>query len=485
MKFNPEVIANKVKWLDRCLSEPDKIRSVLNRELKGTAYELKNLKRSWEPGGGASLFEIKTQNEKLFLKVKDSRLLVESKLEAEPEFSKIPSLRNEYEFLKKYPSPHLPEIKFYVEEGDYSFLALEWLDDFDEKVKRASLVEILDFWHQVENEIKRLFKENVVHTDIHEKNIRFRGDEIILCDFEEAREFVQTEISFHDSLDYIGKNKYGNVGHMPGEKESLNSFTSLRRLKKVFQTYLIKKLPGFLEKCRFDTSCSFNLDELQEEDARPYQPISIGALKISGHRPHFDSRLQAVRRILLKMNSQTKRPLTYLDIGCNSGLFSRKASFWKEVGHSIGTDGSKNFVTLAKTLAFLEDCQNTEFYKLESGRESMAEILSSVDFVSVLSVYHHIQNKDSFLEDLVRLKPQAVIFEWATQDRFYPERGNLNAEMNFVRDHLKFKNEAILFHSADYKRPLVLYSNLPVSKMEKIYFCGLEIFSRIAHFLNK
>src|SRR5437867_1309366 len=177
MEFNPSALAAKVGWLDAILREEHVLRAVLERRARGAACRYERVARPWEPGGGATLFVVTIGTERCFLKVKARAVTVESKLESEARFSDVPALRNEFAFLERAKglSPNLPQRVEYEEEGEYGFLFLEYLSEFSSGVEQLSARELVDAYVQIEETVRRLHAAGIVHTDVHEKNLLFRG----------------------------------------------------------------------------------------------------------------------------------------------------------------------------------------------------------------------------------------------------------------------------------------------------------------------
>lgn len=184
--------------------------------------------------GGSQNFLVVSGVERFFLKAKHKSLLVESALESEPAFSTIPALQNEYAFLQALStSQHVPAVRGFVEQGDYMFLATEVLQSF-EAINTFSPMQIVEAYQQLVVFVRELYDRGIVHTDIHEKNICFRGSVPVLIDFEEAR-LLRQGIPFETSLDVVGQNDVDNVGEFPAlEVDSIKGLTCLKRLKEAF-----------------------------------------------------------------------------------------------------------------------------------------------------------------------------------------------------------------------------------------------------------
>ena len=237
MQFNSVALAKKIEHLDKILSRKGLLEKVLASFAQGAAYDFDMVPRPWEPGGGSTLFRVRFKDSHYFLKVKHLSVTVESKLESEKTFPNVASLKNEYEFLKRFKplSINVPQTFLYVEEDGFGFLLQESLTPFTEAIKTLTAPELVDAYRQIEAFAETMFVQGVVHTDIHELNIMFRGKTPVLIDFEEARHLNQG-CEFTQSLDYSGRNPCGNVGEMPRGEGRQPGWTCLERLRQVFKT---------------------------------------------------------------------------------------------------------------------------------------------------------------------------------------------------------------------------------------------------------
>ena len=86
-----------------------------------------------------------------------------------------------------------PQVVYYEEYENFQFLATEYIDmSFEECIEESSIEEVLTAWNDLYNNVKLLFKNGIVHSDLHEYNIRFNNDKkVVLIDLEEARAFNQ------------------------------------------------------------------------------------------------------------------------------------------------------------------------------------------------------------------------------------------------------------------------------------------------------
>jgi malonyl-CoA O-methyltransferase len=459
MRFDPEALRNKETHLDRVLELPWVVDEVLQRHLAGP-FSWTPLERVWEPGGGSTLLKVDDDGRPLLLKVKHETVWIESALESEAGFPRKPSLANEHAFLSRLRGPWLPRVRFFDEEEGFQLLALEWLEPFDVASERLGAGALITAWHDLQGAVRSLFDSDVVHTDLHEGNLCFRGDQIVIVDFEEARRLPQSG-AFETSLDVCGETALGNVGAFPVADDYSPRWTCLARLEQVFRERVRAKLPALLERCSYDRDCDFNCDPLQAPDPRIYQSVSIGDVEIEGQRPHSDGRVDVVCSLLRGL-ARELGPIRHLDVGSNLGAFCIAAARESSVARSIGVEASPEFVEAARALAFVQGA-DVEFHERVCGRDPLARDFSDVQVVTLLSVYHHIEWKDAFLADLARLSPEVVIAEMASQDRFYPERGSLAAERREIQQALGLPHAAGLASSRDYARPIWVFSRQPLS----------------------
>lgn len=469
MIFSSHIIDLKTVYLDGINSHPDLLERVVTDNLQGPVTYTP-LKRYWEPGGGASLFLVSATDLTCFLKVKHRSITVESRLESETNFIPLPSLTNEAQMLTQIGSPHVPKIIFHEERGEYSFLALEYLKPFDAAVSAMDAAGLLAAWETLETFVRQLHAGGIAHTDLHEGNICFRGDEIVVCDFEEAR-MLRQDLPFEESLDFCGCNRYGNVGEFPAETgKGISGLTCLIRLREVFCELIRQRLQAFLTECRFDQSCPFNLDELQEEDLRIYQSVNIGGITVTGQRPMRDTRKNILRYFLYRQWQKAGRDIRYLDLGCNLGTFNFLAAEQSFVTESVGLEAFSRYIDAANCLRFLTDARKVRFRQFVCGETSFDEIgYTGTDLCTMFSVYHHIAARAQFLAAVARYRPGVLLAEFATQERYYPERGSVEAEIEFVRGQLGYRHAVILQNSPDYGRPVVLFADEYPSFIDRVF----------------
>lgn len=462
MEFNPVALDQKHRHLDAIHRDPERLARVLRALLGDAPYELTPIARPWEPGGGASLYEVMTADARYFLKVKHLAVTVESKLESEAEFSSEPSLRNEHRMLVRLAgAPFAPVVHGYAEDGDHAFLLLEWLTPFDAVAATLDAAALADVHRAIVAATRALYTRGIVHTDLHEKNLMFRGTTPVLVDFEEAREVPQT-MPFERSLDVVGRTDLGDVGTMPAAPGRVPGLTCLDRLHEVLATLVRPKLEPLIRSCNFDSACPFLTTLDHGSDERVYQTIQVPGLTIAGQRPADDPRVPVIAAVGACLFD---RPYTHLDIGANIGMFNVTMARRPEVLRSIGVEAYDKYVELAKVLAFLAKVDNAEFHCAVGGEDALAERLAGtpIDLVTIYSVYHHIRNKERFLADLVALKPSYVMLEMASQPECYEGR-SWESEVERISRGLGMPYAEELGRSADYARPIVVLSRLPLPR---------------------
>lgn len=455
MRFNPAVIADKIQYLDT--TPQDYVQQVARKYL-GEHVEIRNFQRCWSPGGGGQCFIARSETNACFIKAKHKSLLVESALESEKEFSSIVSLENEYAFLCELQfSPHVPKPLGLERVGNYLLLVTEAVQPFALE-EFSNPKDLVDIFNELKLFIKILYDRNIVHTDIHEKNICLRGKCPVLVDFEEARHMDQHGVPFERSLDVAGRCGINVVGMFPAqENESVAGLTCLERLRTVFRKRILALLPEYLTHCNFDCSSDFNLDTEQTPDERIYQSVSVPGLTIPGQRPVEDPRFGAVRRVLEYARNALGRHIDVVDLGANLGMvsaFCAGSGFARSV---TGLEADVRYVEAAEVLAF---CANTPIpVRFEEYRTGTRPYAWSADVLLMLSVYHHIPDKDAFLRELAARNIVCILGEFATQARYYPERGSVEREIEHIRRALGFARAEQIGLSPDYRRPLVVFHN--------------------------
>lgn len=468
MRFHQTVLDLKERYLDR--TPPELVRRAATEFLGQPPESLREVPRQWTPGGGSQNFLIRAGSVQYFLKAKHKSLLVESALESEPGFSQTPSLENEYNFLTTLaPSPHVPVVAGFAQHGDWLFLATEALRPFD-ALREFSPPQMVDAFAQLSNFVRGLYEKGIVHTDIHEKNVCFRGLTPVLIDFEEARHFPQA-VPFEQSLDMVGVCGGDHVGDFPVlEKGAVPGPTCLARLKKVFASALRPGLPAYLAQCNFDCTSGYNLDVEQQPDERIYQSVILHDMTIAGQRPVEDARLVQVRHALEYAHSVLGRPLDVVDLGSNMGMVSFFCGDFPHTRRVTGLEADARYVEAARVLAFYSDRPSgVDFVRYMTGSAPYAW---ATDVLLMLSVYHHVADKDAFLDELSTREITCILGEFATQERYYPQRGSVAAEIEHIRKTLGFRHAEYIALSADYQRPLVAFHNGDVRAFRTLAAAG-------------
>lgn len=458
MIFNEDVIRRKEIVLKKMsLMTLDEIERHLC-QLFGSVQNVCMIALPWYPGGGSVLLNAKIDNEVVFIKIKDKTLTVESRLECEQDFSKTGALKNEAMFCKLLADdPNVPKLKFYKEDAEYAYAVFEKLIPFEEGIKHLDAYERYQTFCDLEKLLRRLFANDIVHTDVHEKNILFRGKQPVLCDFEEAR-YLHQDLPFEQSLDLVGENLYGNVGYFP-EGYGIKGLSCLARLRQVFKPLIKEVFSELLEKCHFSNDCLFNADELQEKDERIYQSVDFGDSYYRGQRPLYDQREGILVRFLSVLTEQLGNNLHVVDVGSNLGMLSFAAANCAAVKKVIGLEAFPEYVQAAEILGFLFDQHKVSFFQNQVGVDLMPN--EPIDVLLLFSVYHHINNKDAFLQEMMKNRPRSIIAEMAVEERYYQQRNGLVNELQHIRKILGYKTFQIIGITPDYKRPICLLSDEP------------------------
>ncbi|MDR0307496.1 MAG: methyltransferase domain-containing protein [Chitinispirillales bacterium] len=462
MKFNKDVIQLKERYLDSVPYEfvLKSAKHFLGKE----QIQITPVNRPWNPGGGSQLFIANSESNSCFIKAKHKSILVESALESENEFISVSSLENERNFLNKLSySHHIPKLLGFQEYDDYLFLAVEVLSPFS-TIHRLNPVQIIKSFELLYSFVRELYDMNIIHTDIHEKNVCFREDLTpVIIDFEEAR-YKKQNVPFECSLDVKGQCEGDDVGNFPIFNNSdIPGFTCMNRLKKVFNSIIKDKLPEYIAKCNFDNSSSFNLDTEQQPDERIYQSINLPDFTIQGQRPINDKRYEQVNDILLYAHSILGRPLHVVDLGSNMGMFSFFCADNAQTASIVGLEGDPRYVEAAKILSFYNDSDKVIFVEYATG---IVPYSWKTDVLLMLSVYHHVSDKDAFLQELGASNITCILGEFATQERYYPQRGNVYAEIEYIKKVLNFKHAQQISITSDYQRPMIAFHN---GQSESIY----------------
>jgi hypothetical protein len=87
----------------------------------------------------------------------------------------------------------------------------------------------------------------------------------------------------------------------------------------------------------------------------------------------------------------------------------------------------------------------------------------------MFSVYHHIDRKDAFLGELKELSAKYLLAEFATQDRYYPQRGGLPHELDHIQSAAGYTKRYLLALSQDYQRPIILFTNQSLTFFDRLF----------------
>ncbi|SFB05260.1 RIO1 family regulatory kinase/ATPase domain-containing protein [Selenomonas ruminantium] len=468
MQFNSEALKAKEKYLDKINYQLNIVEKVIERNL-GKKCNFYERKRIW-CGGGGSLFIIEGDS-KIFLKIKHKAVTVESKLEEETGYIKDSCIEHEKKMLELADKAgvHIPDVVFFDEESGYQFLATEYVGkSLEETLQDSSLEVVLSLWDDLEKNVRKLFEAGIVHCDIHELNIRCHDGNAVLIDFEEARVLHQ-DTTFENSLDYIGSNANSSLGDFPlaDKQEYTIKYNCLARMKQVFKRYIVPKVIEYTEKCNYDSTNGICIALDHGESDLTYQSIENKWFKIQGQRELKDNRPKLISALISTCFED--RNISFVDVGSNNGLFGREIA--KEFNGSvrcIGLEGFHNFNVLAKSLAFLDDCKNVEYYDFVCGDDDLKTLnLDNDCFMSICSVWHHIERKDIFLKQLKNIKLKFVFLEMPSQADCYNGR-TWDEETKYIKEQLEFRDEILLEYSHDYNRPIILLSKERIDeKMKK------------------
>ena len=472
MQFNQKALESKMKFLDKINEEPEIIDKVVKRNIC-SGYKIRDCKRIWV-GGGASSYIIDSAGKQFFLKIKHKEVTVESKFEEEKDFineSCVEHEKNMLEYARK-AGVNVPETVFFDSEEEFQFLATSYIkDSLLDILEKASVEEILNLWDNLVCNVRKLFDAGIVHSDIHEYNLRVRDGRPVLIDFEEARFFSQ-KCEFEQSLDFCGSNGISSLGEFPlASQQSYSVKTnSLLRMRQVFKKYLIPKTLEYLKECNYDssngicTALDHGISELT------YQSVQNKYFSIKGQRGLKDKRPDLIKAVLKNLSANGN--WTFVDIGSNNGLFCREISkkFQGEI-RTIGLEGFHKFNVLAKALAFIEDCKNIEYRDFLCGEDDVFSLgINNNCFMSICSVWHHIQKKEEFIRQLKMINLKYILFEMPVQKECYGGC-TWEEEIADIKEKLGFVDECYLAASVDYNRPLILISK---DKIGKSLRCKLE-----------
>jgi len=469
MQFNQNALSKKTKHLDEIKANTKLLDEVIGRNM-GIDVSVKEQTRRWV-GGGATSYLLELPQKKVYLKVKHKDVTVESKLEEEKDFLHESCLSHEYKMLKtaEKAGVSVPSVVFYDTNGDFEFLATEYIKmSLEEALNDASLDQILKLWESLTKNVRTLFDSGLVHSDIHEYNIRCKSaEECVLIDFEECRCFKQN-CHFEESLDFTGTNGHSSLGEFPlchNQKYSVH-INSLARMRQVFKEYVAEKTVKYIKECNYDSSNGICVTIDHGKSEKTYQPIKNSFFKIDGQRGEEDKRPRIINALCDELLN--KQEYILVDIGSNNGLFCREHSkHTNGASKSIGLEGFHKFNVLAKALAFLDDCKNIEYYDFLCGEDDLKTLsLDKPCFISICSVWHHIQQKQAFLEQLKNFDIAYIFLEMAVQEECYESR-SWEKEIENIKMALSLSEATLIGYSSDYNRPMVLISKKQLTNSQK------------------
>ena len=467
MIFSKEEVEKKNKFVSNPGSIQERVCHILEKKVEGD-FNIEQIKVACS-GGGAILYRVQGTTIDALLKVKNKYMYVESKLEEEREFLHESALYHEYNMLleAKEDGISVPNVYFFDSDTEYDYLAVEYIQNsLLQTLKDSTIDKTLALWNDLEENVKKLFLNGMVHTDIHEQNIRCTDGRIVLIDFEECR-YLKQACEFNESLDYIGYNEISNVGlHSEYIYEDYsNPYTCLDRMKEVFKEYMTKKLMNFTSQCNYDSSNGICTALDHGRSDKIYQEINNQYIVVAGQRS-FDDRIYYIQGICNKIFE--KRKFNFVDIGSNNGLFCRKMSiYYKDQCKCYGLEGTHNFNVLARGIAFLEDAKGITYEDFLCGVDDIEHLhIEGETIITICSVWHHITNKNMFLQQIKKINAQAIVFEMATQDDLYPA-GSWRAELNRIKKVLEFEGELLLTYSEDYARPIIVIVPKEIKQYEE------------------
>lgn len=493
MQFSTHALDEKIKHLDEIKNFPNVLKRVIVRNI-GSEVQMSENQRIWR-GGGATTYIISTSQKKIFLKVKHKNVYVESKIEEEKDFINEPCVEHEAKMLEsaRVAGVSVPETIFFDNEEGFQFLATEYISDslliF---LENASVEDILKLWHELICNTRKLFAAGIVHSDIHEYNLRVRDGHPVLIDFEEARSFPQ-KCKFEQSLDYCGSNGISSLGEFPLANQQGYSVKTncLLRMHEIFKKHLIPKILEFLKECNYDSSNGICTALDHGASELTYQSVQNKYFSVKGQRGLKDKRPYLIEAVLKDLSADDH--WTFVDVGSNNGLFCREISkkFEGKI-RAIGLEGFHKFNVLAKALAFIEDCPNIEYRDFLCGEDNMLSLgINNNCFMSICSVWHHIQKKEDFIKQLKELNLKYILFEMPIQKECYGGH-SWEEEIALIKKMLHFDDDCYLANSHDYQRPLILLSKNKISDplrnklqktSKKIY--SPNIFEKLASYFDR
>lgn len=154
-------------------------------------------------------------------------------------------------------------------------------------------------------------------------------------------------------------------------------------------------------------------------------------------------------------------------------------------------EGFSKFNILARALAFLDNCKNVYYYDFLCGEDDLSIAQINVQcFMTICSVWHHIQHKEKFLAQLKQINLKYIFGKMAVREECY-DGHSWEQEVDTIIRTLGFAAKLVVGYSSDYNRLLILISKdfllerqkKKVAKMAKSIF-KLRGSRRIRNFLK-
>jgi len=164
----------------------------------------------------------------------------------------------------------------------------------------------------------------------------------------------------------------------------------------------------FLSKCKRERVEGRTIVYNGKSYAIPYSTIKIGDVKISGLREN-GQRIELFEKSIIEHTQNRK---TYLDVGCNLGVFVR--SFQDLFEEVSGIDYDDYYIQQCKFL-YPDIKENFKIYDLN--KERITELSEdNYDVITALSMIEYVQNKEQFVSDLYDSTNELCIIEGHSED---------------------------------------------------------------------